>query len=68
MKDRPDIRATENADLLRRFRAGESLAVVDHQATWWPPRPIIQKDQALIARALGAAPKPIVTHLNLAVE
>lgn len=46
-------RRAENAEIIRKMRAGESLAMVDTRATWWPPRPKIEKDKALIARVLG---------------
>jgi hypothetical protein len=46
-------RRRANAALLEKFRNGESTAMVEAQATWWPPRPIIKKDPAAIARVLG---------------
>lgn len=47
-------RARENADLIRRMKAGESLALVESKATWWPPRALTVKDPDEIARVYGA--------------
>lgn len=56
--------ARENADLIARMRRGQTLARVDHQATWWPPRPIIKKDPHLVARALGD-PEKVAAKLTV---
>lgn len=39
-----NLRKERNADLLRRMRNGEQLASFNSYASWFPPRPIIQKD------------------------
>lgn len=52
MQSDNDRRRRENADLLRRFHKGENL-VADGSASWWPPRPLIKKDPAEVARVLG---------------
>lgn len=49
-KSRTDKRREHNQDLLRRMRSGESLRTVDSRSSWFPPRPIIQKDQEAISR------------------
>ena len=56
MKDDATKRAAENADLVRRMRAGENLARIESSATWFPPRPAIAKNPALVARSLGVQP------------
>ena len=38
------LRKERNADLLRRMRNGDQLASFNSYASWFPPRPIIQKD------------------------
>lgn len=43
-------RKSQNDEVLAKFRRGQSLAIVDQQATWWPPRPIIKKNAADMAR------------------
>ena len=45
-----DLRRQHNSDLIRRMRNGESLTSFDSKASWYPPRPIIQKDKAEMAR------------------
>lgn len=49
-KSRTDKRREHNQDLLRRMRSGESLRTVDSRSSWFPPRPIIEKDQEAISR------------------
>jgi hypothetical protein len=40
-----DIRKERNKSLVERLKAGDPLrAPIDHVDTWWPPRPIIEKD------------------------
>lgn len=39
-----NLRKERNADILRRMRNGEQLASFNSYASWFPPRPIIQKD------------------------
>jgi hypothetical protein len=46
-------RKAKNEDLIRRMRAGESLALVKQTDTWFQPRPIIQKDQEAIKKLFG---------------
>jgi hypothetical protein len=53
-KSQGDKRREHNQDLLRRMRSGESLRTVDSRASWFPPRPIIQKDQEAISRLYSA--------------
>ncbi len=38
------LRRERNADLLRRMRNGDQLSSFNSYASWFPPRPIIQKD------------------------
>jgi thiol-disulfide isomerase/thioredoxin len=39
-----NLRKERNADILRRMRGGEQLASFNSYASWFPPRPMIQKD------------------------
>lgn len=46
-------RKSRNDDLIRRYRNGESLCAVDGKSTWFPPRPIIQKDAEAVRKLYG---------------
>ena len=48
MKDEKQKRDEKNKDLIRRMRAGESIALYKQQATWFQPRPVIKKDEKLV--------------------
>ena len=62
-KKSSDTRRQHNADLLRRMRAGETLTSFDSRASWFPPRPIIQKDQGEIARLYqNASPRRVTAQ------
>ena len=51
MKTPEDIRKDQNKSLVDRLKAGEPLrATIDHDTTWWPPRPIIEKNLKDIKR------------------
>lgn len=49
-KNDSDIRKARNEQLIRRMKSGESLWSYDSKASWFPPRPIIQKDPEAIKR------------------
>jgi hypothetical protein len=68
VKTDPKKRALENADLIRRMLAGESLALVPSQATWWQPRPTIKKDRAALDLLHGEAPERSRAKLGFAPE
>jgi len=53
MRTPEQVRRDQNADTLAKFKRGESLSLVDSTATWWPPRPIIKKDQEGMAKLYG---------------
>ena len=46
-------RRDHNADLVRRMKDGEALTSFDSTSSWFPPRPIVQKDQRAIDRLYG---------------
>ena len=48
--DRDQLRKQRNEQLLRRMKAGESLWSYDSKASWFPPRPVIEKDPEAIKR------------------
>jgi hypothetical protein len=43
-------RKASNDDLIRRMRAGEKLSSFNAHSSWFPPRPLIQKDSESIKR------------------
>ena len=45
-----DFRKFRNEQLIRRMKAGEPLWSYDSKASWFPPRPIIEKDASAIKR------------------
>jgi hypothetical protein len=47
------LRKERNADLLRRMRNGDQLASFNSHASWFPPRPIIQKDITALQELYG---------------
>ena len=48
-----NLRKERNAELLRRMRGGEQLASFNSYASWFPPRPIIQKDMHALQELYG---------------
>lgn len=55
------LRKQHNSELIRRMRNGEPLNAVDSKASWFPPRPIIQKDPREIARVYNTPGLPEVS-------
>lgn len=54
-----DLRKQHNAELLRRMRNGEALNAIDSKASWYPPRPLIKKDEREMARLYSNVEAPI---------
>lgn len=50
VKNTRDLRRQHNQELIRRMRNGESLTAFDSKASWYPPRPIIEKDKVAIEK------------------
>ena len=46
-------RQKHNLDLLRRMRTGEALYSFDSQSSWYPPRPILEKDAKALTELYG---------------
>lgn len=53
-KSSSELRRQHNLDLVRRMRGGESLNAYDSKASWFPPRPMIKKDEKEISRVYKA--------------
>lgn len=47
------IRRERNADLLRRMQNGEKLSSFSSADSWYPPRPIAEKDRGAIQELYG---------------
>lgn len=45
-----ESRKSHNEQLIRRMKSGEALWSYDSQASWFPPRPTIEKDPEAIKR------------------
>ena len=58
-----NLRDDRNSDVLRRMRSGEQLTSFDSQSSWYPPRPIIEKDQGAIRKLYGRAAKALKPEL-----
>lgn len=50
MRTNDDDRKERNRELVERMRSGESLALIDRQATWWPRHAFIKKDKEAIEK------------------
>jgi hypothetical protein len=48
-----ETRKKANEELLRKMKSGESLKMVSVQSTWFPPRPIIKKNEDKIKELYG---------------
>lgn len=53
LESRKKSRKEHNSDLIRRMRDNEPLKSFDSQASWFPPRPIIEKDKDAVTRLYG---------------
>ena len=53
-KSQNSLRRERNAELLRRMRNGDSLTSYDSAASWFPPRPIIEKDEKAMQQLYGS--------------
>lgn len=50
------FRKERNADLIRRMQSGEQLTSFNSYASWYPPRPIIEKDIKAVRELYGTEP------------
>ena len=48
-----ELRKARNNDILRRMDENQSLSSFNSQASWFPPRPIIEKDPEAIKELYG---------------
>lgn len=57
-KDKERIKKA-NDKIIAKVKRGESLAAVPAEATWFPPRPRIEKSKKDIERLYGVIPEKI---------
>ncbi len=59
-----NLRRERNSELVRRMRSGESLSSFNAFSSWYPPRPVIEKDSEALHRLYGedAIPLNLVKH------
>ena len=52
-RTKTEIRTNHNREILKRMETGESLTSFDSQSSWFPPRPVIEKDQEAVRKLYG---------------
>ena len=57
-KKQESLRKSHNKDLIRRMENGEPLSAFNSQASWFPPRKIIEKDRAAVKQLYGETIDP----------
>lgn len=62
VKNAYQIRRQHNSELIRKMRNGESLTSFDSKASWYPPRPVIEKDKREMARLYDPSMSPGEFH------
>lgn len=70
--DIKEKRKNRNKDLIERLKRGESTQLIPTQMTWYPPRPIIKKDNEIVkqlygdtAKVIGESKKPKINLVKL---
>lgn len=51
-----NLRKARNNDILRKLQNGEPLSSFNSQSSWFPPRPVIEKDPEAVKKLYGAQP------------
>jgi hypothetical protein len=54
-----NLRKERNSDVIRRMKNGDQLSSFNSYSSWFPPRPIIEKDAKAVKELYGKEPKPI---------
>ena len=58
------MRKERNGDLIKRMKSGDQLSSFDSHASWYPPRPIIEKDPRAIAELYGKSGNKKPTNIE----
>lgn len=53
------LRKDRNSDVIRRMKNGDQLSSFNSYSSWFPPRPIIEKDSAAVKDLYGQAPRTL---------
>ncbi len=61
-KKTQNLRKARNAEILRKLDNGESISSFNSQSSWFPPRPVIEKDPTAVKRLYGAKPDKRLSH------
>jgi hypothetical protein len=62
------LRIDRNRELIRRMNAGENLNSFSSASSWFPPRPIIEKDPQALAQLYGSDRMTPEQHASASVE
>lgn len=54
-----NLRKERNSDVIRRMRNGDQLSSFNSYSSWFPPRPVIEKDGDAVQKLYGQAPRPL---------
>ncbi len=54
-----NLRKERNTDVIRRMRNGDQLSSFNSYSSWFPPRPVVEKDTDAVKKLYGQAPRPI---------
>lgn len=60
-----EIRVNHNRELIKRMQAGEPLNSYESSASWFPPRPVLEKDPEAVKRLYGEAANASIPKRNL---
>ena len=50
-----EIRFEHNREIVTRMKSGDSLQSFDSASSWFPPRPVIQKNKEDVSKLYGSA-------------
>ena len=56
LKKANSLRKTRNQEILWRMENGESLTSFNSHASWFPPRPTVEKDEKAVKQLYGTKP------------
>ena len=63
-----DLRRERNANILRRMNNGDPLTAFNSVSSWFPPRPIIKKDEEHVEALYGVSLDRRLSHDDELVE
>lgn len=53
------LRKDRNSDVIRRMKGGDQLSSFNSYSSWFPPRPIIEKDSGAVQDLYGTQPRAL---------